>query len=108
MDDGPAIVDELTNHRPHKSALNRWEKKGIAGVRLKCVVVGRCRYTTRRMLIEYWAAVAVARDAGIAHPQHRTDSTPAVSPRPARVASRDEADEEEVLGRHGLLLEDQS
>lgn len=55
--DGPAVVEELTGRRPHATALHRWARKGISGVCLQTVTVGRRRYSTRRWLLDWFAAV---------------------------------------------------
>ncbi|MCB9882223.1 MAG: DUF1580 domain-containing protein [Planctomycetes bacterium] len=92
---GSSIVEELTGNRPHRSALHRWASKGVAGVRLQTVCVGRCRYTTRRWLIEFFAAVDLARREGEASSSGEGESARGVRRRTSEV-------EEEVLARHGL------
>lgn len=59
--DGTAVVEELTGKRPHNTALHRWAKRGIAGVCLQTITVGRRRFTTRRWLLDWFAAVDGAR-----------------------------------------------
>ena len=55
--DGPAVVEELTGSRPHATALHRWARTGISGARLQTVTVGRRRFSTRRWLLDWFAAV---------------------------------------------------
>jgi predicted RNase H-like nuclease len=57
LTDGPTIVEELTGRRLHDTALHRWAKRGIAGLRLQTITVGRRRYSTRRWLLNWCAAV---------------------------------------------------
>ena len=61
MAQGPAIVEKLTGRRPHRSLLWRHATKGIQGVRLKTVSVGRTLMTTPRWIVAHWAAVDRAR-----------------------------------------------
>lgn len=58
---GTTVVEELTGLSPGRSALHRWRAEGIAGVKLQTVTVGRVQMTTRRWLIEWFAAVDAAR-----------------------------------------------
>ena len=67
--DGPAVVAELTRRKPpHKSAVFRWAREGIGGVKLKTLCVGRTRYSTRRHLLAFFAAVDDARRAAAEPP----------------------------------------
>ena len=59
--DAAPVVEQLTGQAARRSALHRWSYKGVAGVRLQTVTVGRVQHTTRRWLIEWFAAVAEAR-----------------------------------------------
>jgi len=61
LEDGPMVVEELTGEPTHRSKLHRMEAKGSHGVRLQTVTVGRSRFSTRRWLLEFFAAVDVAR-----------------------------------------------
>ena len=61
--DGPAIYEKLTSRRPHRSLVWRHATKGVAGVKLKTVSVGRTLMTTARWIVEHWAAVDAARRA---------------------------------------------
>jgi len=61
LDRGPSVVDELTGDKPHKSAIYRWARDGLAGRQLRTVTVGKRRYTTRRWLLEWFCAVDAAR-----------------------------------------------
>lgn len=60
---GPVVVAELTGRRAERGALHRWAKRGIRGVCLRTVTVGLSRHSTRRWLIEFFAAVDEARRA---------------------------------------------
>ena len=86
----PPVIEELIGDRPHSSAPQRWAGRGQAGVLLQTVTAGRKRFTCRRWLIEFFAAVDQARRAGIAPPRTPTQAGSA--------ASEDDA----VLRRHGL------
>lgn len=55
-----SIVERFIGRRPHRSALHRWEACGTAGVRLRCVRVGRERFVSARMLAEFFAAAGAA------------------------------------------------
>ncbi len=61
LKDGPPVVEKLTGRRPDRSVLWRQSVRGIAGVTLKTVSVGRCLMTTPRWLVEFWVAVDAAR-----------------------------------------------
>ena len=61
MAEGPVIVEKLAGRRPHRSLLWRHAMKGVVGVRLKTVSVGRTLMSTPRWLCEHWAAVDRAR-----------------------------------------------
>ena len=58
--EGPRVVQELTGRRPNQSTVLRWAARGVAGVRLNSVFVGRCRMTTKHWLMEFWKAIAEA------------------------------------------------
>lgn len=52
------IVERLTGHRPHRSALHRWATRR-SGPRLRCVVVpGAGRLTCAAWLVAFFAALA--------------------------------------------------
>ena len=61
LKDGPAVVERLCGHRPHKSTIWRYIAKGQYGVRLKTLFVSGTAYTSERWLLEFFAAVAEAR-----------------------------------------------
>ena len=67
MADGAAVYAKLTGRRPHRSLLWRHAIKGIAGVKLRTVRVGRTFMSTPRWVVEHWTAVdAAARRGGAA------------------------------------------
>ena len=55
--EGGAVVESLTGRSPDSSAIHRWASRGIAGEKLKTITVGRRRFTTRRWLLDWFAAV---------------------------------------------------
>ncbi len=59
--DGPAFYEKLTGKRPHRSLVWRHATRGVRGVRLKTVSVGRTLMTTARWIVEHWEAVDAAR-----------------------------------------------
>lgn len=61
--DGPRIVERLTSRRPDRTVIWRHATKGVAGVKLKTVSVGRTLMTTPRWLVEFWSHVDKARRA---------------------------------------------
>ena len=67
MAGAPAVYERFTGRRPHRSLVWRHATKGVAGVKLKTVSVGRTLMTTPRWIVEHWAAVAEAR----ANPKRR-------------------------------------
>lgn len=103
MKDGPAAVEELTGHRPHKGALYRWAAKGVVGVNLETVSVGRTRFTSRRMLLTFFAETEAARRAKNepqpAPPRRSRGTTRRAT---SRYANMTDAEVEAVLERHGL------
>ena len=60
--------------RPHPSTLWRWCRRGIRGVRLRYLKVGRCIYTTAADLEQFFTAVTEAdqRQYAAAHPTSST------------------------------------
>ena len=63
MADAPAIYEKLTSRRPHRSLVWRHATKGVGGIKLKTVSVGRTRMTTPRWIVKHWEAVDAARRA---------------------------------------------
>ena len=53
----------LTTH-PHVSTLWRWHLRGVAGVRLRTIVIGGRRYTTEPFVEEFLARVNDLRSGG--------------------------------------------
>jgi Protein of unknown function (DUF1580) len=92
----PPVIDELTGDRPHASAPQRWASKGLVGVRLDTVTVGRRRLTTRRWLIEFFAAVDEAR--------RNRPAPPSRAPEPSSASATQ--DEENALARFGIGQEE--
>ena len=88
----PPVIEELTGDRPHSSAPQRWAGRGLAGVLLQTVTAGRKRFTCRRWLIEFFAAVDEARRSRGAAPRR--------APAPSSAASTQ--DEEDALARFGI------
>lgn len=99
LSDGPAVMERLTGRRPHRSLLLRHARRGVLGVTLRTVCVGRTQMSCARWLVEHWLAVDAARRAA------REVSAAPAPPAPARrrraAASTTEADDA-VLRRHGL------
>ena len=59
--DGPAIVEELTGKRPHKSALHRWATRKPIAPHLQCLKVpGIGRVTCRAWLLNYFEALRLS------------------------------------------------
>jgi len=63
MAEGPVLYEKMSGRRPDKSLVWRHATKGVHGVKLKTVSVGRTRMTTPRWIVEHWAAVEAARSA---------------------------------------------
>ncbi len=61
MAQAPALYEKLSGRRPHRSLVWRHATKGVEGVTLRTVSVGRCLMTTARWIVEHWAAVDAAR-----------------------------------------------
>ncbi len=61
MAEGPKVTEKLSGKRFHKSVLFRHARKGVYGVKLKTVSVGRTLMTTPRWLLIFWDAIAKAR-----------------------------------------------
>ena len=100
LKDGPAVLHELTGNRQHRSCLHRWESKGIAGVRLQTVTVGRTRFTSRRMLLNFFAETDAARRARKEpQPPPRRATRGATRRRDTRMTDEET---EAILERHGL------
>lgn len=55
-----AICPAIDGKRPRSSTVWRWARKGIRGVRLECVMVGRNMATTRPALEKFFAECAKA------------------------------------------------
>ena len=96
LKDGPAVCEELLDFRPDKSCLHRWVAKGVGSVKLEVLQAGRARFSTRRMLLQFWLAAGAARS-----------NAPAVSkrggaPKRRRRVARTTPKEEATLARHGL------
>ena len=58
---------QLLPHRPHPLTLQRWARTGSHGVRLRTLVVGGRRFTTRQFLEQFILEVSA---------QAEVDSTP--------------------------------
>jgi hypothetical protein len=50
--------------RVHPGTIHRWRNPGIRGVRLQCVKCGASYHTTQKWLVEFFAALAAADNAG--------------------------------------------
>ena len=62
LEQGPKVTASLCRgRRPHRTSVLRWSIRGLYGVRLKTVMVGRCRHTTKEWLVQFWHDVDEAR-----------------------------------------------
>ncbi len=61
LSEGPAIYEELSGRRPHRSMLWRHVRKGVAGQFLRTVSVGGTLMSTPRWVVEFWMAVDASR-----------------------------------------------
>lgn len=55
------LVHERTGRRPAFCTIARWASRGVAGIRLDTLCVGRKSFTTARSLEEFFRQVAQAR-----------------------------------------------
>jgi len=100
--EGPRVVEELTGSRPHRSLLYRHARRGVYGQRLRTVAMGRTLMSTRRWLMEHWAAIALARRTVEAPP------TPCILPTTlSGHVNAVTAEEAETLRRHGVGPKDE-
>lgn len=92
--------------RPNVSTVYRWVQKGVHGVRLKVVSVGRTRFTTSQWLREFFESTEAARRRSEAD-----DEAPTVAAGPPRRQRRRRRAGDtsatsrrtrETLRRHGL------
>lgn len=92
------ILPRVNGKRPSISTLWRWCRKGLRGVRLEYIRVGRNIATSREALNRFFTALAEA-DEPVGHP-----AAPAPRATPAEPAHRRAALEEadKVLERAGI------
>lgn len=88
------------------STLWRWCRKGLRGVRLEYVRIGRGIATSQEALNRFFQALAEADRAGPEHEPGATDArnSAPVAPRPLPTAHRDRAlcDADRILDRAGI------
>lgn len=93
------VLPRVNGKRPAIATLWRWCRKGLRGVRLEYVRVGRSIATSREALNRFFNALA-ALDASPGLPEN-TPTIPALTPTPrARQRILDEADR--ILERAGI------
>ena len=58
----PNILEPRNGKKVHLSAIYRWLKTGLSGVKLESVVIANERFTTKEALNRFWVKVTEARD----------------------------------------------
>jgi hypothetical protein len=58
----PNILAPRNGKKVHLSAIYRWVRTGLSGVKLDTVVIANERFTTKEALNRFWVKVTEARD----------------------------------------------
>ncbi len=93
-------IPPISGKRPHISTLYRWYDRGINGVHLECLKIGRKLAVTQEALDRFF------REAGAAGPQRRPRRmTPAPPPKGRTPKERERAiaEAEDFLRKNGAL-----
>ena len=92
-------IPPINGKRPHLSTLYRWFDRGIAGVHLECLRVGRKLCTTQEALDRFF------REAGAAGPVRRPRRAAPSTPRTRTPKERERAirEAEDFLRKNGAL-----
>jgi hypothetical protein len=73
------LVRDLPDHLPkqpsgkklHTSAVYRWMKHGVQGVRLETIFIAGCRYSSIEALNRFWQRVTDAKDCKLSRQENK-------------------------------------